>query len=151
MIQNGRAICSLEILALIESFPWWLRTCNELIEIVCLLRLILANVDFAVSWWFKSLGQLRTGTDPTNSIVGARGWLAGWRLSGRRRSDSECIIWLSLNNKPFSTYIYIKRNLHELFAGPQPSGEAFHQGKNLYGIDRTYLCLYAPEGSKYKF
>ena len=28
-----------------------------------------------------------TGTDPTISIVGARGWLAGWRLSLRRRSD----------------------------------------------------------------
>ena len=31
-----------------------------------------------------------TGTDPTMSIVGAKGWLAGWRLSARRRSGSEC-------------------------------------------------------------
>ena len=30
------------------------------------------------------------GTDPTTSIAGVRGFLAGWRLSTHRRSDSEC-------------------------------------------------------------
>ena len=53
---------------------------------------LLANVDFAVSWLLKSLNQQVTGTDPTTSIVGARRWLAGWRLSARRRRGSECIL-----------------------------------------------------------
>ena len=32
-----------------------------------------------------------TGTDPTISVVGARGWLAGWRLSVGWRSNLENI------------------------------------------------------------
>ena len=45
-------------------------------------------------------------------IIGARWWLAGWRLSAHRRSDSECILWLSLNNKYFFNS---QLNYHFLF------------------------------------
>ena len=65
-----------------------------------MLRLIDTRIDFVT---LTSNGQFccelmvdvpdpaDTGTDPTISIVGARGWLAGWRLPARRRIVLECI------------------------------------------------------------